>query len=64
MNILHKLHDKVAPPPYRREDDPLIQERQDIAEQTRQLVFRLENEAHPRTGMTLADMAANRHVRT
>lgn len=45
---------------YNADDDPLIQERREIDRRTTKVVRDVETRRHPATGLTLADMAANR----
>lgn len=60
MTIIHHIIDKITPYQYDPHQDQSVLDRRDIAERTDRLVKRFETEPHPATGMTLADMAANR----
>lgn len=60
MAIIAHIRDLITRPHYDPDQDPLVRERRDIAERTETVLRRFENETHPATGMTLADMAGYR----
>lgn len=60
MSFIHRVWDKLHSNVYNPDDDPVIQKRYDIERRTTNLVRRVEETRHPETGLTLADMAANR----
>lgn len=62
MPFIDWIKGKVHTTVYNPDDDPLIQERRNIGVRTDTLIRYLEETRQPSTGMTLADMAANRKL--
>jgi hypothetical protein len=60
MSMTQWLFRKLSSSRYNPSDDPVVSERENIAQRTDEVIRRLAEDRHPATGLTLADMAANR----
>jgi hypothetical protein len=60
MSMTQWLFRKLSVSRYNPDDDPVVTERDNIAHRTDEVMRRIAEDRHPATGLTLADMAANR----
>ena len=60
MSMTQWLFRKFTGSRYNPIIDPVLSEREKISQRTDEVVRRMAEERHPATGLTLADMAANR----